>query len=546
MSKINVSDFLIKQLNKLGINDIFGVPGDFNFNICTSVVNNKSTKWIGCTNELNAGYAADGYARVNGLGAVLTTYNVGELSALNAIAGSFAENVPVVSIVGWPPTSFIKKKSIVHHTYSEPDYDVPARVFENATAALAVLDEKNAKSEIKRVLEVFLKERKPVYIGIPVDVCEIMIDDDLELEEPQSNKSALDKAVNEAVELINKAQKPVIIGDGLIARFQAKEIFRKLASKSGFPVTTLSMGKGFIDEDEPNFIGTYTGSLEHQNVYDTVQASDCKISIGTIYSDFNIFTELKFNPKDYIEVMGTKVTIAGKEYEDVLMKDFLEALEQKIEHRDMEITRLEKQEKNLNADDKPLNFDYFLPRMEEFFKENDRIFTDTGYLNFSFQSITFPKGATLNIQFLWSSIGWATPAVEGACQADKETRTILLTGEGSHQLTAQELSNMGYLDLKPIIFVLNNSGYSIERSFSKDENAAYNDIIPWNYTEVMKAFVPDAFTAKVKTNKELDQILAQVEKESKNKICYIELFMDKFEAPPLVKEIKQHKIELNG
>lgn len=546
MGKIKVSDYLIKQLNQLGIKDVFGVPGDFNFNICTSVLNNPSVKWIGCTNELNAGYAADGYARINGLGAVLTTYNVGELSALNAIAGSYAENIPVVSIVGWPPSNFIKKNSIVHHTYSEPDYDSPLNIFSKATSAQAVLNETNAKSEIDRVLSILLKEKKPVYIGIPVDVCDVLIDDEADITLPASNNDNLNSALSAALELIEKAKKPVIIGDGLIESFDSSEIFRQFVSKSKFPATTMSMGKGIIFENEDNFIGTYTGSIDNKNVYQTVSESDCIISVGAIYSDFNTFTPLPFNPKDYVEILGTKVTVTGKEYTDILMKDFLTELENKIEPKNIEINKIFHSDKQIVTNNDQLNFDYFLPRMEQFFKENDRIFTDTGYLNFSFQTLTFPKNCRLHIQFLWSSIGWATPAVEGACQADPNTRTILLTGEGSHQLTVQELSNIGYLKLKPIIFVLNNSGYSIERTFSKDENAAYNNIIPWDYTNVMKAFVPDAYTAKVKTNEELDKVLKEIETESANRICYIELFMNEFEAPPLVREIKENKIEMNG
>lgn len=546
MGKIKVSDYLFKQLNQLGIKDVFGVPGDFNFNLCTAVLDNPSLKWIGCTNELNAGYAADGYARINGYGAVLTTYNVGELSALNAIAGSFAENIPVVSVVGWPPSKFIKNNSVVHHTYSQPDYESPLRIFSNATTAQAVLNEDNAKAEIDRVLSVLVKDKKPVYIGVPVDVCDVLIDDKSDIVFPESNKDNLNQAISAAMELIEKADKPVIIGDGLIESFDAVEIFRKFVSKSKFPATTMSMGKGIINENEENFIGTYTGSIDDKNVYQTVKESDCIISVGTIYSDFNTFTPLPFNPKDYIEVLGTKVVVAGQEYTDVLMKDFLTELENKVTPKNIKIDKPMQQSKELNVNNEKLIFDYFLPRMEQFFKENDRIFTDTGYLNFSFQTLTFPKNARLHIQFLWSSIGWATPAVEGACQADKDSRTILLTGEGSHQLTVQELSNIGYLGLKPIIFVLNNSGYSIERTFSKDENAAYNNIVPWDYTAVMKSFVPDAYTAKVKTNEELDKVLNEIEDEAKNRICYVELFMDKFEAPRLIRELKENEVEMNG
>lgn len=547
VNQIKVSDFLMQELAKIGIDDVFGVPGDYNFNVITSVLENSSLKWIGCTNELNAGYAADGYARIKGLGAIITTFNVGELSALNAIAGSFAENVPVISIVGYPPTNFIEKNALVHHSYSEPDYESALRIAKNAASATTILTKENAKTEIERVLAVFLQERKPVYIGIPVDVCDAMIDNNSELKMPESNQKNLNEAVDNALKLIEDSKKPVIIGGCLADRFQSKELLQKFAAKAGFPVTTMAMGKGLINEDEPNFAGTYLGSIDNQNVYNMVQDSDCKISIGTIYNDFNTVTDLNFNPKDYIEVTGTKVTVDGIEYKDVLMKDFLEKLTDKIkETKPVEISKSATEFEPMEQEEKPLDFNYFLPRMEKFFKENDRIFTDTGYLDFSIQSLTLPKGCQLYEQLLWCSIGWATPAVVGACQADRNTRTILLTGEGSHQLTVQSLSNMGYLGLKPIIFVLNNSGYSIERTFSKDENAKYNDIIPWDYTKIMNAFVPDAYTAKVKTNHELEKVLEEIESESNNKICYVELFMDKFAEPPLIHKIKEHKIEMNG
>lgn len=546
--KIKVSDFLMQEIAKIGIDDVFGVPGDYNFNLITSVLENQSLKWIGCTNELNAGYAADGYARVKGWGAVLTTFNVGELSALNAIAGCYSENVPVISIVGYPPTSFIKKNALVHHSYSEPDYEAPYRIFSNATSAITVLTAENAQEEITRVLNTFMFERKPVYIGVPVDVCEKLIDNKSELKKPQSHTKNLDEAVAHAIKMLENAQKPVIIGGCLADRFGAKAVLRQFVKKAGFPTTTLAMGKGLIEEDAPNFIGTYLGSIDNRSVFDTVQGSDCKISIGVIYNDFNTVTDLNFNPKDGIDVLGTKVFVEGQEFKDVLMKDFLEALIQKIktQQSDSQMTKVKTDIKPSSDMNGALDFTYFLPRIERFFKENDRIFADTGYFDFSIQSISLPKGAQLYEQLLWCSIGWATPAVVGACQADKGTRTILLTGEGSHQLTVQSVSNLRQLGLKPIIFVLNNSGYSIERTFSKDENAKYNDIIPWNYTGIMKAFVPEAYTATVKTSAELDNILKEIETISKDKICYIELVMDKFAEPPLITKIKEHKIEMNG
>ena len=172
--QIKVADYLIKRLSLLGIGDFFGLPGDFNFNILYAINNAENTNWVNCTNELNAGYAADGYARVNGFGAVVTTYGVGELSSVNAIAGSFAENVPVIKIAGVPKTKMIEENVLLHHNFQKPDYYAYERVFSNIVETIAFLDKNNAKDEIDRIIEVMVKTRRPVYLALPVDVCELL------------------------------------------------------------------------------------------------------------------------------------------------------------------------------------------------------------------------------------------------------------------------------------------------------------------------------------------------------------------------------------
>ena len=191
MNKITVSDYLIQELSKLGIKDFFGLPGDYNFNILTSVENNENTNWIGCTNELNAGYAADGYARINGYGALITTYGVGELSAINAVAGSFAENIPVFKIVGVPATKYIEQNTLLHHNFSNPDYYAFQRAYANVVEATAFLDCKNAKQEIDRLIQIFIRAKRPVYLAIPVDICKMEIENNPVTEQPVSNQKNL-------------------------------------------------------------------------------------------------------------------------------------------------------------------------------------------------------------------------------------------------------------------------------------------------------------------------------------------------------------------
>ena len=325
MSEITVADYLVKRLKELGITDIFGLPGDFNFDIVEAIERNDDTNWIGCTNELNAGYAADGYARVKGYGALVTTYGVGELSAINAIAGSYAEYVPVIKIVGIPSTENIKKNALLHHNFATPDYHAFERACSNVVKTTAYLDKDNTKSEIDRVLSILINEKKPVYLAIPIDVCSLKIEDNPYIKKEKSNIQHLKETVEHIEKLILKAKNPVVLADVLVERFEAKnELFRFLEN-SKLPVTTLLMGKGLIDWDYEGFIGTYVGKYDNKTVYEYVNNSDCVITIGAIFSDLNTFGfDYSFNPSTMIDIEGNYTIVENIRYDDVLMKDVQE------------------------------------------------------------------------------------------------------------------------------------------------------------------------------------------------------------------------------
>lgn len=548
MEKITVSDYLIQELYKLGITDVFGLPGDYNFNLVDSVENHPNVNWIGCTNELNAGYAADGYARVKNYGAVLTTFAVGELSAINAVAGSFAEGVPVIKIVGAPETKFIKGNILKHHNFKEPDYYAFVHAYSNVVEDAAFLSGNNPKEEIDRILSVFTKKKKPVYLAIPADICLLEIENESFVQEPCSNEFNLQEAVEYAFGLIQNAESPVILGDVLIKRCMAKESFQRFVKKTSIPVATLIMGKGLVNEEGANsktFIGTYLGRFQNPDVYKKVNESDCVISVGTIFSDFNTLGyDMDFVPSDFILVLGDHVIIQNKRFDEVYMKDFLDVLTDRLEQKPLRKFEIIKNRPNLVSSEivqeKKLDFEYILPRFEKFLKPNDMFFIDTGTLSFMAAMLTMPEGAVLYNQFLWASIGWATPALFGAAIADNKKRAILFTGEGSHQLTVQAISNIMFRKLNPIIIVLNNSGYTIERVLSKNPDDAYNDISSWQYTKLPEVFQGDAWTAQAKTNKEFDEALNHAQVEQQTKMCYIEAFTDKMDMPLLMSQYINH------
>ncbi len=541
MSKITVSDYLIQELNKLGVEDFFGLPGDYNFNILYSIDDNENTNWVGCTNELNAGYAADGYARIKGYGALVTTYGVGELSAINAVAGSFAENIPVFKIVGVPATRFIKKNALIHHNFQHPDYYAFERAFSNVVETTAYLDENNAKTEIDRLLSVFVNQKRPVYVAIPVDICKMEIENNPQISAVTSDGDFLNSAVEHALKLIEKSNYPLILGDVLVKRYCAREEFTKFLQKSNFPASNLLMGKGIIDAENKKYLGTFLSEYENINAHNALQDSDCVISIGVINSDLNTYRSgLPFKPADFVEIQGTYTIVEHKMYENVLMKDILNALCDKIKSREIELPEKKASfDKSSVPDETDLSSKYIYPRIQEFLKPDDMVFVETGILPHGFAPTRLPKNVEVNTQTLWGSIGWATPAAFGGQMAAKERRTILLTGEGSHQLTAMEVSSMMRNGLKPIIIVFNNSGYTIERVLSNNPWDFFNDIAKWDYSKLPQMFEGEAWVAQAKTNLEFDEALKQAEKQQESKLCYIELFTGQMDLPFLTSKIME-------
>lgn len=534
-----VADYLIDRLEKLGITDIFGLPGDFNFNIIEAIGRNSNTNWIGCTNELNAGYAADGYARVKGYGALVTTYGVGELSALNAIAGSYAEYVPVIKIVGIPSTKNISQKTVLHHNFANPDYYAFERAYSNVVQTTAYLNNKNAKTEIDRVLSVFVNEKKPVYIAIPEDVCMLEINDIPCIQEMTSNPDMLDAVVEHIGKMLSKAKNPVVIADILAQRFEAKAELMRFLKKSGYPVTNLLMGKGLIGWDYKGYIGTYLGKYGNDIAYNMVNNSDCVITVGAIYSDLNTFGfDYNYEPTSMIDIEGTYTTVEYIRYDNVLMKDVLSRLSKIAPKYSGECPDIKPlgliQQTEAN---KPLKAKYIYSAIQNFLKEDDIVFSETGLIEFGFATLELPKRARLFNQVLWGSIGWATPASFGAAIAEPDKRVILITGDGSHQLTAQEVSSMMRYGVKPVIVVINNSGYTIERALCKNPMDSFNNIASWDYFKLPSIFNGKAWSIKAQTQEEFLNALKQAETEQKDKLCYIEICTDKMDMPKLAETL---------
>lgn len=532
---MNIAEYLVKKLEELGINDFFGLPGDYNFNILYAIENNPNTKWIGCTNELNAGYAADGYARQRGYGALVTTYGVGELSAINAIAGSYAENVPVITIVGVPATKDLEAKKLLHHSFAEVNQHRYEEIHKSVVETTAFLNRDNARLEIDRVLRVFVKEKRPVYIAIPMDIAVLeTVNRDIDFNWV-SDPDVLEEVVSKINEKIKNSRKPTILGDVLVKRFDARIEFKEFVEKSGIPTTNFLMGTNLITSEAKNYLGTYFAEYKNPVAKKYLDETDCLISVGPVYSDVNSFGfKLPYEINSHIAIYGTYTYVDGTRYDNVKMSDVLESLTKVVDSHSFEIEKPQMGYDASSMEKNELSSEYIYPRIQEFLKENDILICDTGVATFGACSMRFPANAEFHSQALWGSIGWATPAALGASIANPNTRVILLTGEGAHQLTALEIGTMLRNGVKPVVIVLNNKGYTIERILSKDPEDSFNDIMQMNYSKFARVFEGDIWSTKVETAEDFDKALKVT--QIMNKLCYIEVCTDKMDIPVLAND----------
>ena len=529
---MNTAEYIIKKIEELGVNDIFGLPGDYNFDILNTIEDNSQINWIGCTNELNAGYAADGYARIRGYGALVTTYGVGELSAINAIAGAFAENIPIIHIVGLPKTDDIKNKKLLHHNFQDTNYSAFIDTYRSVTAAATILNRDNAKLEIDRIFKILVRKKQPVYIGLPIDIANLDISDRYVPTDWASDKDVLNTVIEKITEKINNSSNPVILGDVLIKRFNAEIEYREFVSHSNIPATNLLMGVNLLDTNLPNYIGGYYANLRNPIAEKHINDTDCLIAIGTIYSDINSFGhKIPYKINDHIAIYGDYTYIDGTKYENIKMSDVLDGICKTVLPKNLQIDKPNIGYKIKDTENNELTSEYIYPRLQEFFKDNDIIIADTGSIPLGICQSNFPASADIQTQTLWASIGWGTPAAFGASLAKPQARTILITGDGSHQISAMEIGNMLRCGIKPIIIVINNYGYATERILSNNENSKYNNIASINYSKFARAFEGDIWATTSKTEEDFDKALKVT--QIMNKMCYIELCTVNNDVPKL-------------
>ena len=479
---------------------------------------------------------------------------MGELSAVNAIAGAYSEYVPIVHIVGYPSTVSQKNGALLHHTLGNGDFTVFSRMSKEISCAVSMLNDQHEAAVLidNAIRECYLQSR-PVYISLPSDMVTKKIDGDrlntpLDLEYPPNDPEAEDYVVDVVLKSLHAAKNPVIVVDACAIRHRALREVHNLVEQSGIPTFVAPMGKGAVDETLPNYGGVYAGDGSNAGVKERVESADLILSIGAIKSDFNTagFT-VKMSQLNTIDFHSYSIKVRYSEVPEVRMNGVLANVTQKmgkvsIKAGPKPTNEIPQQE--LDSSSSVITHAWLWPRLGQWLQADDVLITETGTSNFGVWETRFPSGVNAISQVLWGSIGYATGACQGAALAAQEKglkRTILFTGDGSFQLTAQEVSTMLRNNLAPIIFVICNQGYTIERLIHGMKDA-YNDVQEWKYKDLPAVFGAKdgtVLTYRVKSKEELETLFKDDEFSSgeTQKMRFVELVMPWDDAPAALKGV---------
>ncbi|KFC80001.1 alpha-keto acid decarboxylase family protein [Buttiauxella agrestis] len=536
-----VADYLLDRFTEAGINHLFGVPGDYNLQFLDNVINNPTLAWVGCANELNAAYAADGYARCNGAAAVLTTFGVGELSAINGIAGSYAEYLPVIHVVGAPCLGAQRRGELMHHTLGDGDFGHFSRMAQEVTVAQASLTAENACYEIDRVLQQALLQRRPGYLLLPSDVSQTPATrptKPLLPQQPSTDPALLAQFRVCAQARLAESRSVALLADFLALRFGQQKALQQWMDDTPMPHATLLMGKGLFDEGQQGFVGTYSASASSPTVIQAIEQAELVICAGVKFTDTLTagFTQ-HFSLQQTIDIQPNAARIGERWFSGIAMAQAIETLHQLCKHQVSGWSSPQQKPPALPAATSgKLDQHAFWQSLQGFLQAGDIVLADQGTAAFGAATLTLPAGVTFIAQPLWGSIGFTLPAAFGAQTACPNRRVILLVGDGSAQLTIQEIGSMMRDGQRPVIFLLNNEGYTVERAIHGAEQR-YNDIAPWNWTQIPQALNVDnqAQCWRVTEPVQLDEVMQKVAKAER--LSLVEVVLPKQDIPELLQAI---------
>ncbi|KAJ5235195.1 Pyruvate decarboxylase [Penicillium citrinum] len=544
---VKLGDYLFTRLLQLGVTDMFGVPGDYNLRLLDYVVP-AGLHWVGNCNELNAAYAADGYARIKGLSALVTTFGVGELSAANGIAGANAERAPVVHIVGTPPRQLQSTRALMHHTFADGEYRRFSAMAVHITAAqINLTDTTTAPERIDWIIQQALIHQRPVYLEIPDDLPDLFVSS-ANLKTPirvplVPSPPHEPKVISRILDRLYSAQRPFILVDGESRSLGILDELDALIQKTSWPTWTTVFGKGLVNESLPNVYGLYAASFGDKPAQEYFESADLILTFGPHYSDTNSYFWTTV-PKDAVAITfrDDTIQIESDTYRDISAGSILAQVLQSLDTtRITKATGPSKVEVTTNdiKDTDIIAQNNFYRLVNPIFRENDIVLAETGTASYGGRFFKLPPNVRFFSAVTWLSIGYMLPATLGAALAKRDqnkatgssSQTVLVIGDGSLQMTAQELSVMIKENLNILIIIINNEGYTIERVIH-GRKQPYNDVPFWRHTQALSYFganedqiASSVFTAR--TCGELQEVLNNERVHSGTGLRLVEVAMER-------------------
>jgi indolepyruvate decarboxylase len=481
---VPIGGYLIQRLQEYGIGHVFGIPGDYVLSFYT-LLEESPLVTVGCTREDCAGFAADAYARVHGMGAMCVTYCVGGLSVCNSIAGAYAEKSPVVMISGSPGRKERDRNPLLHHMVR--DFRTQYDVFEKLCCAGAELtDPLSAFSEIDRVLATCARYKRPVYIELPRDMVHVTppVTPRYESSQTVSDTRALQEAVDETVRRIEGARQPVIILGVEVHRFGLQDDVVRLAEVAGIPMAATMLGKGVVAETHPQYMGLYSGALGREEITKYVEGSDCVLMLGTFMTDINlgIYTA-ELDMSDCILVTSEQLRIRHHHFHDVTLSDFVKTLTARKPRPKSPPpkapTEFWKEPFTLRPAER-ITISRMIDRLDEQLDGETVVIADVGDALFASTELTTRGRTEFVSPAYYTSMGFAVPAALGVQMGRPGARAVVIVGDGAFQMTGMEFSNLVRHKFPSVVIVLDNGGYGTERLLHPGE-WEFNSIHPWQY-----------------------------------------------------------------
>lgn len=481
---LSIGQYLIKRLHDYGVRHVFGIPGDYVLAFYR-LLGEGPLEVVGCTREDCAGFAADAYARVNGMGAVCVTYCVGGLSLCNSIAGAYAEKSPVVVISGSPGLGERINNPLLHHKVR--DFHTQAEVFEKLCVAGAELDDANeACREIDRVLDAAARYKRPVYLELPRDMVNVVPERPhaFRQSEAASDPDTLNEAVEEAVRWISGCRNAVIIAGVEIHRFGLQSDVLALAEGSHIAIAATMLGKSVVSEVHPLYVGLYEGALGRDEVTRFVEESDCVILLGTFMTDINlgIYTA-NLDPAKCIYATSEQLRIRHHHFHGVQLGDFIRALAARRPRPPQRVLPPAPErngEKFVARAGAPVTIRRLTARVNEMLGDETVVIADIGDSLFAATELVVRDQTEFISPAYYTSMGFAVPAALGVHAARSDRRAVVIVGDGAFQMTGMELSTLVRHRFPTIIILLDNGGYGTERFLHHDCDFC-NDVHGWQY-----------------------------------------------------------------